>query len=766
MSTFEVKNEANYAAQVIRVESLTPLEGLDRLVALHWAGFQALVSKDTKPGDLMIVFPPESQLSETFASVNNLFSDKDKNNDTEVKGYLANNRRVRAIRLRGHASNALAMPLSSLSRFTSTLPDEGAVFDTIDGTVICQKYVVPVKQSGTPKTTLPKWRRVDQTYLPEHFDTEQYLRNNFKYAPNDYITVTQKVHGCFPASMRVSMWDGSQKKIHSIRQGDELVGFDESGTPVKAIAKRDAFITGETGEWLRVKFKQPRKGDNPTVTCTPDHQILTPNGYVPANELNIGDVAIFTRNEPQITAQKVEVLNGLMLGDGSIAGALRNSVEWSHKYDHDEYSQYIARLLGNLTGLGKPQHRVSGHGSHMIGYRTQALRQVGLFNEKWRAGVPDDFKLTPLTLAVWYMDDGSRSHSDLQRDRAVFSTCSFSDEDVQIVDQALSRYGFTNYTWSQHRSYKGSRLYWYLRLNKDDAEKLFRDIRHLVPPVMQYKLPEYHRGFFVEPTVVDTTGPVVFNASVISSETVYPNKRFPATKWDVETTTGNFVVNRIAVHNSSVRISRTIVKRKLTWRDRLAKRFGVPVAETELAVIGGSRRVIKDPGSETQNHYYGQDIWTEAAVHYGDQIPPHVIIYGELIGWLDNTTPLQKGYTYNLPRGGRDLYVYRVAVIAPDGGLYDLSWEGVKTFCKDHGFKHVPELWGGLHKDFDPAQWIDRRFYDEGFTQALPLSDPNTVDEGVCIRRDDVIPFVTKLKGPNFFEYETALLDKGEDVLS
>ncbi|NMC34828.1 MAG: hypothetical protein GYA36_20600, partial [Veillonellaceae bacterium] len=139
MGIFEVKNEANYAAQVIRVESLTPLEWLDRLVALHWAGFQALVSKDTKPGDLMIVFPPESQLSETFASVNNLFSDKDKNNDTEVKGYLANNRRVRAIRLRGNVSNCLAMPVSSLSRFTSTLPDEGAVFDTIDGTVICQK---------------------------------------------------------------------------------------------------------------------------------------------------------------------------------------------------------------------------------------------------------------------------------------------------------------------------------------------------------------------------------------------------------------------------------------------------------------------------------------------------------------------------------------------------------------------------------------------------------------------------------------------------
>ena len=764
MTVFEVTGEVNYAPQVVRVAELTTLEGLDNLVGLQWAGFQALVSKNTKPGDLMIVFPPESQLSETFASVNNLFSDATRNNDTEIKGYLANNRRVRAIRLRGHASNALAMPLSSLSRFTSTLPDEGAVFDTIDGTVISQKYVVPVKQSGNPTGSLPKWRRVDQTYLPQHFDTGQYFRESFKYAPNDYITVTQKVHGCFPSSMKVSMWDGSQKKIHSIRQGHELVGFDESGTPVKAIAKRDAFTTGQTDKWLRVKFKQPRKGDNPTVTCTPDHQILTPEGYVPANELNIGDVAIFTRNEPQITAQKVEVLNGLMLGDGSIAGALRNSVEWSHKHDHDEYSQYIARLLGNLTGLGKPQHRVSGHGSHMIGYRTQALRQVGLFNEKWRDGVPDDFTLTPLTLAVWYMDDGSRSHSDLQKDRAVFSTCSFSDGDVQIVDQELSRYGFTNYTWSQHSAYKGSKLYWYLRLNKDDAEKLFSDIRHLVPPVMQYKLPEYHRGFFVEPIVVDATGPVVFDASVISSETVHPDKVFPSTKWDVETTTGNFAVNRIAVHNSSVRIARTIVKRRLSWWERLAKRLGVTVAETELAVVGGSRRVIKDPGDSGQRHWYGEgnDIWTQAALDYADQIPAHVIIYGELIGWVGAGQPIQTGYTYQIPEGRRELYVYRVAVIAPDGGLYDLSWNGVTEFCNDHGFKHVPELWAGFHKDFNPDEWIDRRYRDEGFTLALPLSDPKSVDEGICVRREGVIPLVTKCKGPVWYGHETKVLDEGK----
>ena len=117
---------------------------------------------------------------------------------------------------------------------------------------------------------------------------------------------------------------------------------------------------------------------------------------------------------------------------------------------------------------------------------------------------------------------------------------------------------------------------------------------------------------------MDATGPVVFDASVISSETVHPDKVFPSTKWDVETTTGNFAVNRIAVHNSSVRIARTIVKRRLSWWERLAKRLGVTVAETELAVVGGSRRVIKDPRDPSQRHWYGEgnDIWTQAALDY------------------------------------------------------------------------------------------------------------------------------------------------------
>ena len=196
MTVFEVTGEVNYAPQVVRVTELTKLDGLDNLVGVQWAGFQALVSKDTQVGDLLLIFPPECQLSETFASVNNLLSNSELNNDPEVKGYLGKNRRVRAIKLRGHASNALALSLASLSRFTNQLPEEGAVFDTIDGTVISQKYVVPVKSSGTASTALPKWRGQSANLFREHLDTGQYFRESFKYASGDYVVVTQKLHGC------------------------------------------------------------------------------------------------------------------------------------------------------------------------------------------------------------------------------------------------------------------------------------------------------------------------------------------------------------------------------------------------------------------------------------------------------------------------------------------------------------------------------------------------------------------------------------------
>ena len=756
---FEVRGEPNYAAEVRQIGRLESREGLDNLMAVPWAGLQALVGKDHAPEDIMVFFPAEAQLSDKFLRENNLYRDTTLNEDPTQKGYMEKNGRVRAIRLRGVTSSALALPLSSLLRYTDTPPPVGTRFDTINGEEICRKYEKPVKAPTGAAATLPKWRRVDDTMLPQHFDTLNYWRERDRIGPDEHVVVTQKLHGCFAPHTKVLMWDGTVKRIVNIKEGDVVVGVRD-GVPAPSRVLSNAFQTKTVEKWTKLKFTQPLQGDRPTTFSTPDHRFLTTGGYKRADRLVPGDRVYYTRHQPLLTPVKESVLTGMLLGDGSVAGTRRNEVQWSHKEAHTEYVRYKQSLLGNLSGTGRLARRVSGYGTRMVGTRTRQSESIRRFVARWEGGVPSGLELDALSLAIWYMDDGSLAHSELQQDRALFAVCGMNEREVVECRSAMLRFGFDNPVM-----YRDPAGYWRMRLNKDDAEQLFLAIRTFVPPVMQYKLPEYHRGFFEERGVQDHTGPLLFNSVVDEVSEVSAQSIQYSGAWDISTETENFVANRIVVHNSSVRIGRVPVRVKPSWKHRLARWFGIPVREYDVDVVGGSRRVIKDPNDPDQNHFYDRDIWSAAALKYGEAVPENVILYGELVGYV-NSKPIQTGYTYNLLPGKYDLYVYRVSVVTPNGGLYDLSWAGVKEFCQERGLKHVPELWAGEHRNFDADKWVDARYHDDGFSNAVQLSRANTVDEGVCVRAEGVIPTILKAKSPQFFEFETKLLDEGVEILS
>lgn len=219
------------------------------------------------------------------------------------------------------------------------------------------------------------------------------------------------------------------------------------------------------------------------------------------------------------------------------------------------------------------------------------------------------------------------------------------------------------------------------------------------------------------------------------------------------------------LHGTSIRIGHTIVKRKLSWRDRLAAKLGIKVALTEYDHVYGSRKVIKDPHDPDQKHHYGSDIWSEAGQKYDDLIPENFIVYGELIGYTPDGAPLQKNYTYDLAPGESELYIYRVALVTAGGLLIDLAWDQVKYFAADRGLKSVPELWRGRHGDFTADEWIDRRLFSDiphfPTDTVVPLSATKTVDEGVCVRTDiGRAPYILKAKSPIFLNHESKMLDE------
>lgn len=198
MKLKEPKN-VNYSALVISIKTLTELEGCDNVVGTPLIGFQAIVSKNTKVNQLGIVFPAETQLSEEFCKNNNLYRKAEKNKDSKVTGYIEDNRRVKAMKFRGHRSDCLFMPLESLSYIKKFNPNdlkEGDTFDEINGYEICKKYLVKVPKSFEKlEKNKNKFVRVDEKFLPLHYDSENYFRNSFAIPPHKEIIVTQKLHG-------------------------------------------------------------------------------------------------------------------------------------------------------------------------------------------------------------------------------------------------------------------------------------------------------------------------------------------------------------------------------------------------------------------------------------------------------------------------------------------------------------------------------------------------------------------------------------------
>lgn len=189
------KND-NYCANVIEIKNIIPLTNCDNVIATSIFGFQAIVGKDTKIGDIGIAFTAETQLSDDYCFNNNLYRHDDKNFTKGIKGYIEDNRRVKAIKFRGNTSNCLFMPLESL-RFTkidTSLLSVGDSFDILNGVEICKKYEVahnPMKQQFQGK----KFSRVESIHMPEHIDTSNFFKYSDTIAPDKDIIVTQKIHG-------------------------------------------------------------------------------------------------------------------------------------------------------------------------------------------------------------------------------------------------------------------------------------------------------------------------------------------------------------------------------------------------------------------------------------------------------------------------------------------------------------------------------------------------------------------------------------------
>lgn len=138
------------------------------------------------------------------------------------------------------------------------------------------------------------------------------------------------------------------------------------------------------------------------------------------------------------------LLVGLVLGDGYLS-KLNGKSKKSYldlKYDEKSlgYLRWIRRQLLELNP--SPIRRKKNY--HQYRFYTESREDVGelrkIFYPKGRKIVPvniGEFLSDPLTLAIWYQDDGTLDFRDRYHANAMLSTYCFTKDECQLLANAM-----------------------------------------------------------------------------------------------------------------------------------------------------------------------------------------------------------------------------------------------------------------------------------------------------------------------------------------
>ncbi len=367
--------------------------------------------------------------------------------------------------------------------------------------------------------------------------------------------------GCLSYGTRVTLADGSQEKIGKIvnqQMPVEVLSYDpEAG---KVVPKRvvNWFDNGATEQFLQVTVARPGGNGRAQMGLTANHLVRTPGGWREAGELVPGDRVMLAQHRRLSELQWQVVLGGLMgdaaLSSSRIAGSLGTRFRMGHGPKQTAYLDWKASLFGNI-GQSRSTNSAGAAFVDLTPLPELAeLRQSVYFGDGAKHLSWEYLKaLTPLALAVWYMDDGSfairakglqqRTAEGSGRSEIVVGAMSPGSRE-RLVDHLAS-------TFDLHPRLvaKGRRQVAALVFAKEETAKLHELIAPYVHPSMDYKLLPRFRGQFVvepefiEPTILPVPAPVL-------SVAVKPKTR-SMHRFDLEVEgSHNYLADGVVVHNS------------------------------------------------------------------------------------------------------------------------------------------------------------------------------------------------------------------------
>ena len=184
-----------------------------------------------------------------------------------------------------------------------------------------------------------------------------------------------------------------------------------------------------------------------------------------------------------LTQLQKSVIVGSILGDGYlriVPGRKNAFLEINHSFDQKEYVDWKYEILKSICK--SPPKSKEGNGKRLAHrfYTKQDENITKLYSIFYKNGkkiIPENFGIDPITLLIWYMDDGSRcSNSDFY-----LNTQQFDLKSQKKLIFALKGLGL-------EAAINKDKKYFRLRFLKSSIAKLKKIIGEMLIPSMRYKL--------------------------------------------------------------------------------------------------------------------------------------------------------------------------------------------------------------------------------------------------------------------------------------
>ncbi len=247
-----------------------------------------------------------------------------------------------------------------------------------------------------------------------------------------------------------------------------------------------------------------------------------------------------------------QVVLGALMGDGSLSttrSGCAARLRWGHAQKQADYGDWKASLFENLTVSR------STNSKDAVFHDVQPLAELAELREAVYIGgrrkhLSDDYlkALNPLSLAIWYQDDGSfavRAKDGSGRSEICVEAFTPGSRE-RLVEYLADTWGIR-----ARLSIRGSRQMAVLTFPKDETAKLHALIAPFVHPSMEYKLIARFRGRFGVEPVYSEPRHELLPVPIARIRPKCMNSSQPTHRYDIEVEgTHNYFADGVMVHNS------------------------------------------------------------------------------------------------------------------------------------------------------------------------------------------------------------------------